>query len=125
MLALDRQRRYYCYRGVADMRKGFDALSGLVRDEFAMDPLCGDIFIFFNRRRTQVKLLSWEQDGYAVYYKRLEKGSYELPKGDEKLISAEILQCILSGISIAHLRHRKRYAHGASNVQKQGKTSTG
>lgn len=123
MLGLDRHRRYYCYRGVADMRKGFDALAGMVRNEFGEDPLSGDIFIFFNRRRSQVKLLSWDQDGYSMYYKRLEKGTYELPAGDENIISAEILQCILSGISIKHVVHRKRYAHEAINVQKQGKTA--
>lgn len=123
MLALDRQRNYYCYRGAADMRKGFDALCGLVREQFAQDPLSGDIFIFFNRRKTQVKLLSWEQDGYALYYKRLEKGTFELPKGDENKIGADILYCILRGLSIERIKYRKRYIHGALNVQKAGITS--
>lgn len=58
------------------MRKGFDGLSGLVREG---DPLSGDVFIFFNRRRTQVKLLLWERDGFSIYHKRLERGTYELP----------------------------------------------
>ena len=120
MLTLDRQRNYYCYRGVADMRKGFDALCGLVREEFSKDPLSGDIFIFFNRRKTQVKLLSWEQDGFAVYYKRLEKGTFELPKGDENRISADILYCILRGLSLEKIKYRKRYIHGVINVQKGG-----
>lgn len=109
MLLLDHHRRYYCYRGTVDMRKGFDALSGLVRDELKEDPLSGDLFVFFNRKRNQVKLLSWDKDGYAVYHKRLEKGTYELPKGDKNMIGAEILHCILRGVSIKQIIHRKRY----------------
>jgi transposase len=123
MLALDRHRRYYCHRGVADMRKGFDALAGMVRNEFGEDPLSGDIFIFFNRRRTQVKLLSWETDGFCVYYKRLEKGTFELPACDENRISTDILYCILRGLSIEQIKYRKRYVHEDANVQKQGKTA--
>lgn len=113
MLSLDLHRRYYCYRGVTDMRKGFDALCGIVRNEFELNPLSGDVFVFFNRRKNQVKLLSWEQDGFCVYYKRLEKGTYELPseKDSVRMIRMEVLQCILSGISIKHISMRKRYVH--------------
>jgi len=118
MLALDRQRRYYCYIGISDMRKGFNPLSGMVRSELGQDPISGDIFIFFNRRRTQLKLLSCEQDGFAVYYKCLEKGTYDLPKSDENPMSAAILQCILSGISIKDIKHRKRHAQSNVNVNK-------
>lgn len=113
MLNLDNRRRYYCYRGVSDMRKGFDALAGMVRSEFDMNPLSGDVFIFFNRRKNQVRLLSWEQDGFCLYCKRLEKGTYEIPfKEDQGMnIRPEVLQCILSGISIRHITLRKRYVH--------------
>lgn len=62
------------------MRKSFDGLSGLVRSVLLCDPLSGDIFIFLNARRNQIKLLAWEQDGFAVYHKRLERGTFELPK---------------------------------------------
>lgn len=61
------------------MRKGFDGLSGLVREGLLKDPLSGDVFIFFNKRRTHVKLLLWERDGFSLYHKRLERGTYELP----------------------------------------------
>lgn len=105
------------------MRKGFDSLSGLVKNELGEDPLNGDLYIFFNKRRSQIKLLSWDQDGYAVYHKRLEKGTYELPKSDEKGISAEMLHYILRGVSIKDIVHRKRYSHKALNVHKTGKTS--
>ena len=61
------------------MRKGFDGLSGLIRDGLQKDPLSGDVFIFFNKRRNQVKLLLWEKDGFSIYHKRLEGGTYESP----------------------------------------------
>ncbi len=61
------------------MRKGFDGLSGLVREGLMKNPLSGDVFIFFNKRRSQVKLLLWEKDDFSRYHKRLEQGTYELP----------------------------------------------
>lgn len=64
----------------ADMRKGFNGLCGLVRNEFLQNPLSGDVFIFINRPRNRIKLLHWQGDGFAIYYKRLEKGTYEMPE---------------------------------------------
>ena len=95
------------------MRKSFDGLSGLARHGLAKDPLSGDVFIFFNRRRSQVKLLLWERDGFSIYYKRLERGTYELPSFDQQTGSAELqsdeLMLILQGISLASVRRRKRF----------------
>lgn len=79
MLSLAGNYRYFLFNGAADMRKSFDGLSGLVRSVLLCDPLSGDIFIFLNARRNQIKLLAWEQDGFAVYHKRLERGTFELP----------------------------------------------
>lgn len=98
------------------MRKGFDSLSGLVTLQLQMNALSGAVFIFFNKKRNQVKLLVWEGDGFAMYYKRLEKGTYELPAMDDTNTSASIhtrqLQLILQGISLSSVRNRKRYQHG-------------
>ena len=95
------------------MRKGFDSLSGLVRSEMNRDPLCRSVFIFFNKKHNQVKLLLWEGDGFALYYKRLEKGTYEVPIANDNnssaSISSEQLQFILQGISLRSIRKRKRY----------------
>jgi transposase len=95
------------------MRKGFDSLSGIVTSELKMDVLNGAVFIFINKKHNQVKLLLWEGDGFAVYYKRLEKGTYEIPasgKNDiEFSISHEALQHILQGVSLKSIRKRKRY----------------
>lgn len=104
------------------MRKSFDGLSGLVREGLSKDPLSGEVFIFFNARRTQVKLLVWERDGFAIYYKRLEQGTFELPVMDENTNSAELrsdeLMLILTGISLNSVRRRKRFELEKNNFAK-------
>jgi transposase len=113
VLSLSAVHHYFLYREKTDMRKGVDGLCGVVRDGLKRDPLSGDIFIFFNRRRNQVKLLLWERDGFSIYYKRLERGTYELPAIDEKNMSVELrsdeLMLILQGISLSSVRRRKRF----------------
>ncbi len=114
MLHLSSACHYYLYRGSTDMRKGFDSLSGLVSSHMQQDVLSGSVFIFLNKKHNQVKLLLWEGDGFALYYKRLEKGTFELPPGDDKeglSISSQQLQFILQGISLKSIRRRKRYQH--------------
>ena len=107
--------RYFIYRSGCDMRKGYDGLSGLVRNEWKMNPLSGDIFIFLSKQRNKIKLLHWQGDGFVIYSKRLEKGTFELPK--EKLsenkieITGHQLQFILEGITLSSIKKRKRYEH--------------
>lgn len=96
------------------MRKGFDSLSGIVTSEMNCNSLDGSVFIFFNKKHNQVKLLLWEGDGFAMYYKRLEKGTYEIPPVNNDiavLVSNQQLQLILQGISLKSVRRRKRYQH--------------
>ena len=101
------------------MRKGFDSLSGIVASQMNCNVLDGSVYIFFNRKHNQVKLLLWEGDGFAMYYKRLEKGTYELPAIEEDnsgaSISSQQLQLILQGISLKSVRKRKRYQHQAQS----------
>lgn len=115
MLHLSPSCHYYLYQGAADMRKGFDSLSGLVTAHMQLDVLSGSVFIFLNKKHNQVKLLLWEGDGFSLYYKRLEKGTYELPAiNDENgslTISAQQLQFMLQGISLRSIRRRTRYQH--------------
>ena len=113
MLHLASNQRYYLYQGPADMRKGFDSLSGMVTAVMQHNPLSGDIFIFFNRRRNQVKLLNWEGDGFGLYYKRLEKGTYEIPvslaNGNARSMPWQELQFILQGVCLQRIKYRLRY----------------
>jgi transposase len=102
------------YIEVIDMRKGVDGLSGLVRNGLQKDPLSGDVFIFLNRRRNQIKLLLWEGDGFALYYKRLEKGNYEIPsfehKNEAEIHSRELV-LILQGVVLKSVKRTDRYTH--------------
>ncbi len=79
MLHLSTACRYFYYNGAADMRKGAYSLSGLVRQEMNQEVLSGDVFIFMGKRANKIKLLQWDTDGFALYEKRLERGSFERP----------------------------------------------
>jgi len=113
ILSFSKNLRYYVYRHATDMRKGFDCLCGMVNNEFLMSPLSGDVFIFFNQRRDRVKLLHWQEDGFVIFYKRLEKGTFEIPLKNTSQKSIEIeaqtLQLILEGITLSSVKKRKRY----------------
>lgn len=117
MLALNESSRYYLYKHPTDMRKSFDGLSGLVRQQMQANVLSGDVFIFINKRRNQLKLLKWDSDGFVVYHKRLERGTFELPDtaGDKPSISIGTLQLqlILSGIELRSIKRRTRYVRTA------------
>lgn len=121
MLHLSKVQSYWLYKEDTDMRKGFDCLHGIVKDQMHRDIFLGDIYIFINKRKNQIKMLHWEGDGLSMYYKRLEKGTYEIPKlagveGSESSISmsSEQLQHILSGIVLASIKRRKRYVHSSN-----------
>lgn len=110
MLSLAGYSFYLCTQ-VTDMRMGVNGLSGIVRNNMLQDPISrGIIYIFFNGRRTQVKLLVFEGDGHALYHKRLSSGTFGLPVYDPATRSAAIdkkdVMLILEGVEI---RYRKRY----------------
>lgn len=71
--------RIYLYTAPTDMRKGFDSLAALVRESLGHDPLSGHLFLFVGRDRDRLELLYWDADGFAVWYKRLEEGTFRLP----------------------------------------------
>ena len=108
MTPFSSSQRYFLYRAPADMRKGFDGLCGLVRQGMGRDPLSGDVFVFVNRRRTHVKLLVWDRSGLVLFYKRLEEGTFELPKEGEALAWRDLM-LMLEGVSLEARRTRKRY----------------
>jgi transposase len=113
MLHLSPSCRYYLYTGITDMRKGFDSLCGIASSQMKLDALSGAIFIFINRKRSQVKLLLWEGDGLSLYHKRLEQGTYELPcmsaENSSSNITYQQLQFILQGVALQKIQFRKRY----------------
>lgn len=113
MLHLGASCQYYLYNDNTDMRKGFDSLCGIVSSQMQLEILGGAIFIFFNKKRNQVKLLLWEGDGLSIYYKRLEKGTYERPLLEDGKtdcqITAQQLQFILQGVALQKIQYRNRY----------------
>jgi len=112
MLTLADSVRYFLYREKTDMRKGFDGLCGLVREKLLREPLSGEVFVFLSKRRNQVKLLLWEGDGFSIYSKRLEKGTFEIPASTASAIEikADQLLFILKGIRLDSVKKRARFS---------------
>lgn len=111
MFSLSSFHRYHLYRKPCDMRKSFDGLSGLVRNELGRDPLSGEVFVFLNRNKTFIKLLHWENGGFVLYYKRLEKGTFSLPriKDDETVLQWPELVLMIEGIQVEKSKRKLRY----------------
>ena len=115
ILHLTDHRNYHLYRKETDMRKGFGSLCGIVVNELGRQVMSGDVFIFINKPRTHIKLLVWEHDGFTIVYRRLEKGTFEVPAfnldQDALAITPDQLHCILKGIKLSSVKYRKRYQH--------------
>ncbi len=111
MFALTAATPVYLYRAPCDMRKSFDGLSGLVRTELDADPLSGSLFVFCNRRQNMVKILYWDRDGFALWYKRLEKGSFKLPTGSSAYTRIDRLQLTMLLEGIVPQKVNKRYIY--------------
>jgi transposase len=109
MISLTAKHTFYLYRGVTDMRKGINGLCGIINNECDKNIMSGDIFIFVNKSRDQIRLLSWEIDGFGMYIKRLEKGRFELPKNDETSVDYKTINFILQGIKLQSIKSHKRY----------------
>jgi len=111
MISLTLKHTFYLYRGIADMRKGIDGLCGIINNECKGNPMSGDVFVFVNRNRSQIRLLSWEMDGFGMYMKRLEKGRFELPNNEETGVDYNTINFILKGIKLQSIKTHKRYIH--------------
>lgn len=118
MLNLSLPSRVYLCTLPTDMRKSFDSLSGLVQEHLGQDPLAGDLFVFRSKRGDRLKLLYWDNDGFAIWYKRLEEGTFLFPTADGQrakvgahglAIRPAELAMLLDGIEVANIKRRKRY----------------
>jgi transposase len=114
MIHLPASVRVYLCLTPCDMRKSFDSLQALVREHLELDAFAGHLFVFTSRRKDRVKILYWDRDGFAVWSKRLEEGTYAVPLGDSgaerrREITAQELGALLSGIDLSTAKRRKRY----------------
>ena len=106
--------RIYLCSDATDMRKGFDSLAHLVESTLSLDPLSGHLFVFRSRRGDRIKILYWDADGYVLWYKRLEKGSFRFPTAAAQAtghveIKAADLMMILDGVDLGSVRRQRRY----------------
>jgi transposase len=113
MMHLPASVRVYLCASACDMRKSFDGLHALVAQAMELNAFAGHLFIFANRRRDRIKILYWDRDGFAVWAKRLEEGTYAMPFGESaekrREITAAELCALLSGIDLSRAKRRKRY----------------
>lgn len=121
MFTLSSSNRFHLYSQPTDMRKSFDGLSGIIQNHLDNNPCNGDVFIFINKRRDKIKLLHWQGISFTLYYKRLEKGTFEVPNYDScagsVLLSYTQLAMIIDGLSIQNLQKRKRYTYPETPVK--------
>ncbi len=118
MILLPASVRVYLCLTACDMRKSFDGLHQLVRDHLQLDAFAGHLFVFTSRRRDRLKILYWDRDGFAVWSKRLEEGTYAMPlegSAEERRreITSQELGALLSGIDLSQAKRRKRYQRSA------------
>ena len=117
MIGLAHGLRVFLCASPADMRRSFDGLAGMTTTIIEQDPLSGHLFVFRNRNRDRVKILYWDRDGLAIWYKRLEKGTFQFPTDlkskEERQPKAEIsvdeLSLLLRGIDLRSVERRKRF----------------
>lgn len=99
------------------MRKSFHGLAAIVVQHMKKDVLNGDVYIFLSKRRNSIKLLRFEGDGFAIFYKQLEKGTFELPaegtEPDNIVLTGNELHLILRGIDLRKVKYRPRYSHNS------------
>jgi transposase len=117
MLKLPGRVKIFLCRTATDMRKSFDSLAAVVSEVLREDPLSGHLFVFRSKRADRIKLLYWDEDGYALWYKRLEAGTFRFPTIDERQVSVTIstgdLAMLLDGVDLASVRRGKRYRQPA------------
>lgn len=116
MLSLPASVRIFVACEPCDMRKGFDSLAAIVREQFRDDPLSGHLFVFRSRRGDRMKVLWWDRDGFAIWQKRLERGVFRMPRlepapGSARLdLSRRELAMMLEGIDEKSVQKQRRWS---------------
>lgn len=107
------QIRVWLYARPTDMRKSYDGLSALVKNQLLEDPLSGQVFIFINRRRSHLKALYFDRTGYCIWGKRLEGGRfrYDALRGEKQRLDCTQLKLLLEGIELKNVHRYKRYRY--------------
>jgi len=122
MISIASSTRIFVATSPTDMRKGFDGLQGLVSSVLGQDPLSGHLFLFVNRRRDKLKVLYWDGDGLAIWYRRLEQGTFQMPTitGDKTAaeINREDLIMLIRGLDYENVHRRKRFKITDSQTKK-------
>lgn len=116
----DRLRIWLCTQPT-DMRKSYDGLAALARNQLGEDPLSGALFVFVNRRRTQLKCLYFDRTGYCIWSKRLEAGRFQVDWGSacKQVIDLMTLRLVLEGLSRERFKQQRRYRRPAMAVTAQ------
>ena len=111
MITLNKTRRVYLALGSTDCRKAVNGLSVLVEQAMGLDPFCGDLFVFCNRRQNIIKILYWDDNGFCLWHKRLEKDRFKWPQSVDEVVSIDQrqLQWLLSGLDIADAHQQLYY----------------
>jgi transposase len=115
MLSLSSLVRVFVAREVVDFRRGIDSLHALVRDGFRDDPLSGHLFVFFNRARDRIKILTWDRNGFWLHCKRLERGTFErIDFANASCTRVELsrvqLSMLLEGVALSSAKSKKHFA---------------
>ena len=111
MLSLPSTMRVFVATGSTDMRKSFRGLVALTIGVVRQDPMSGHLYVFFNRRKTMMKSIYWDRNGYCLIAKRLERGSFVLPHAKDGVVELEAaeLALLLEGIDLTNARLRPRW----------------
>lgn len=106
-MAIAAAQRIFVYRSACDMRRSFNRLVAMAEHELHCDVMRGDYFLFINRRKTMIKLLYWDGDGFAIWFKRLERGRFHI--GTQKELDRAELSLLLEGVEAKEIRRLPRY----------------
>lgn len=105
--------KIWLYAKATDMRKSFDGLIALAKNQLKESPLSGALFVFINKRQTHIKILYFDRSGYCLWAKRLEQGGfhYNPSEGEKQVLDVTKLKLLIEGIELKNTRQSKRYKH--------------